>query len=112
MKSLTVGIITNNDHWQFEHEGVVSSVKIQGRWRSNNASSVVMACEKGFGIAYMPRTSFLGALQRNTLVPILEPFWSKGATSWIVYQNKRFLPMRARMAIDYLIKYFADWQEM
>lgn len=104
-------IVTNNDHWKFDQEGISYSIKVQGRWRSNNASSVVMACEKGFGIAYMPRTSFLGALQRNTLVPILEPYWSKGVSSWIVYQNRRFLPVRARLAIDYLIDHFSDWHE-
>ena len=104
-------ITSNNDHWVFEHNNIVDSIKIQGRWRSNNANAVVKACEKGLGIAYMPKSNFLASIKSNKLTPVLAPFWSKGASSWIVYQNRRFLPLRARLAIDHLVQYFADWQE-
>jgi DNA-binding transcriptional LysR family regulator len=59
----------------------------------------------------MPKSSFKAAVEQGSLVPVLEPYWSKGAHSWIVYQNKRFLPLRARLAIDYLVHHFADWTE-
>ncbi|MCR9595111.1 LysR family transcriptional regulator, partial [Vibrio alginolyticus] len=29
----------------------------------------------------------------------------------IVYQNRHFLPLRARLAIDFLLDHFVDWQE-
>lgn len=102
-------IVSNNDHWLFEHHNVTETIKVHGRWQSNNAHSVVAASEQGLGIAYMPKSSFREAIEKGKLIPILEPYWSKGSTSWIVYQNRRFLPMRARLAIDYLVEYFADW---
>lgn len=104
-------IISNNDHWSFEHHNVTQNIKVHGRWQSNNAHSVVAACEQGLGVAYMPKSSFKEAIKLGKLVPILEPYWSKGSSSWIVYQNRRFLPMRARLAIDYLTQHFAHWEE-
>lgn len=104
-------LISNNDHWQFQHQGINQSVKVNGRWRSNNAHAVVQACEQGLGIAYMPKSSFKQSLALGRLTPLLEPYWSQGSSSWIVYQNRRFLPMRARLAIDYLLAYFSQWRE-
>ncbi|QIR15625.1 LysR family transcriptional regulator [Shewanella aestuarii] len=107
-------IISNNDHWLFHGTDAKEqeiSVKVQGRWRSNNVPAVIAACEQHLGVAYLPKSSFIHSLEKGTLVPILHPFWSSGLTSWIVYQNRRFLPMRARLAIDYLLTHFKDWQE-
>lgn len=104
-------IIANDDHWLFEDENGVDNVKVHGRWRSNNAHAVVKACESGLGIAYMPRINFLESIALGTLTPVLQSYWSKGSSSWIVYQNRRFLPIRARLAIDHLIRHFAEWKE-
>jgi DNA-binding transcriptional LysR family regulator len=99
-------IISNNNYWLFDCDGRESRIAVSGRWKSNNAQAVIQACEKGLGIAYMPISNF-----PTSLTPVLAPFWGQGATSWIVYQNRRFLPMRARLAIDYLIDHFDNWNE-
>lgn len=106
-------IISNNDHWLFHHPETKAelNIKVEGRWRSNNVPAVIAAAEQGLGIAYLPKSSFISPLEKGSLTPVLNPFWTRGLTSWIVYQNRRFLPMRARMAIDYLIAHFKDWQE-
>ncbi|USD67382.1 LysR family transcriptional regulator [Vibrio sp. SCSIO 43136] len=105
-------IIANKDVWLFEESGqALNGVKVQGRMRSNNPNVVLAACEQGLGIAYLPKSSFNGALADGRLQPVLEPYWGSGSSSWIVYQNRRFLPMRARLAIDYLLEHFANWQE-
>ncbi|PWQ93661.1 LysR family transcriptional regulator [Leucothrix arctica] len=97
-------IIANNDHWLFEHDGQPQNIKVQGRWKSNNAHAVVNACEHGLGIAYMPQHNFLPSVERGDLVSVLKDYWHSDSHSWVVYQNRRFLPMRARMAIDYLVE--------
>ncbi|OFC70518.1 LysR family transcriptional regulator [Alteromonas confluentis] len=104
-------IISNNDTWKFQRNDVVETIKVKGRWRSNNANAVLQACEQGLGIAYMPASTFSAAVDCGRLQPVLKPWWGKGAGSWIVYQNRRFMPLRTRMAIDYLVDYFADWRE-
>lgn len=101
-------IISNNDHWLFEQQGDQQNIKVQGRWKSNNAHAVVNACEQGLGIAYMPQHNFLQSVKDAQLVPILNTFWRTDSHSWVVYQNRRFLPMRARLAIDYLLAHFSE----
>ncbi|WP_100753948.1 LysR family transcriptional regulator [Vibrio salilacus] len=105
-------IIANNDLWVFDKDQKpLSGVKVYGRWRSNNANAVVQACKEGLGVAYMPKSTFVEELKTGELVPVLEPYWGKGSSSWIVYQNRRFLPQRAKLAIEFLLNYFANWQE-
>ncbi|MCG9747608.1 LysR family transcriptional regulator [Shewanella sp. Isolate8] len=104
-------IISNNDHWLFQQGDGELSIKVEGRWRSNNVPAVIAAAEQHQGIAYLPKSSFIVPLAKGSLVPVLSSYWNRGITSWIVYQNRRFLPMRARMAIDHLLAHFADWQE-
>lgn len=104
-------ILTNNDHWLFEENQQSFEVKVASAWRSNNGNVVLQACEQGMGIAYMPASSFEPSISNGKLKPILRDYWSHGITSWIVYQNRRFLPMRARLAIDYLLQQFKDWKE-
>ena len=102
-------ILANSDHWTFIIDGIKQSIKVSGNWQSNNSNVVLDACEQGLGIAYMPDSTFTESIKQNKLVPILAPFCITGATSWIVYQNKQFMPLRARLAIDYLLEYFAKW---
>lgn len=105
-------IIANKDVWFFEKDGEqLDGVKVQGRWKSNNVHAVLHACEEGLGVAYLPKSSFKDAISSGRLVPVLESYWGSGNNSWIVYQNRHFLPLRARMAIDYLLDHFAEWQE-
>lgn len=101
-------IVSNNDHWAFVHGEHEQSVKVQGRWKSNNAYAVVNACEKGLGIAYMPEHNFINSIEQNKLVPVLNSFWRNESFSWVVYQDRRFLPMRARLAIDHLLAHFSE----
>ncbi|MAD45444.1 MAG: LysR family transcriptional regulator [Oceanospirillaceae bacterium] len=104
-------IISNNDTWKFSDGEESCSVKVKGRWSSNNTNVILKACEQGFGIAYLPQDNFITAIENGRLVPVLQPYWGTGASSWIVYQDKRFMPLRTRMAIDFLLEYFAGWDE-
>lgn len=103
--------LINNDIWNFQQNGELKSQRVNGRFQSNNANILVDACLRGLGIAYLPKSNFLPHLNSGELIPLLEPFWYQGISSWIVYQNRQFLPIRAKSAINYLLDYFADWQE-
>lgn len=102
-------ILANSDHWTFNIDGIKQSIKVSGNWQSNNSNVVLDACEQGLGIAYMPDSTFTESIKQKKLVLILAPFCITGATSWIVYQNKQFMPLRARLAVDYLLEHFAKW---
>jgi len=100
-------IISNNEHWLFEHNNMKQNIKVDGRWKSNNASAVLNACLQGLGIAYMPEHNFVSSVDNGKLKPILKEYWRKDSFSWIVYQNKQFLPLRVRLSIDHLLKHFS-----
>lgn len=104
-------LIANSDQWRFEAAGKKLVVKVNAKWRSNSGRSLIKACEAGLGICYMPKSSFANSLDSGQLVSILEPYWSSHITTWIVYANRQFLPVRARLAIEHLLAAFADWQE-
>ncbi|KKM98328.1 hypothetical protein LCGC14_1159050 [marine sediment metagenome] len=105
-------IISNNDHWLFDIDGHQKSIRVRGRWRCNNANVVAHACEQGLGIAYMPKSTFKDDIKNKHLVPVLDAFWGNGASSWIVYKNRQFQPLRARLAIDFLMKHFSNWDDV
>lgn len=102
-------LIANNDHWSFDVNGSKQTFKVPTHWRSNNSNVVVAACEKGLGLAYLPESTFNQSVGSGRVKPVLQPYWSKGATSWIVYQNRQFMPLRARLAIDFLADKFSHW---
>jgi len=104
-------IVANNNAWKFNLDGKKEVVRVKGKWRSNNANVVLAACKKGLGVAYMPKSTFKVAVKNEQVIPILEPFWGEGSSSWIVYQNKHFMPLRVRLAIDYLVQHFENWDE-
>ncbi len=104
-------LVANNEYWEFMDGGTRKTVRVEGRFRSNNTQALVCACRRGLGIAYMPRSSFLGLLDSPDIRPLLEEYCSPGVSSWVVYRNRRFLPMRARLAVEYLLQHFSDWEE-
>ena len=103
-------VLTNTDHWNFNIGGSTQGVKVKSHWRSNNANVALSACEQGLGIAYLPASTFIDSINQKRLVPILQDYWATGATSWIVYQNKQFQPLRAKLAIEFLLSHFSHWQ--
>lgn len=103
--------VYNNDHWTFQEAERVLTVKVAGRIHTNNQHALVHACECGLGISYMPKRNLQPLVEKGLLTPVLEPYWYQGINSWVVYPNRRFLPARARLAIQYLLDHFTDWQE-
>ena len=103
--------IVNHDHWTFREQQRTITLKVTPRFQSNNQHALVAACVAGLGIAYMPKSNLAPQVAEGALISVLEPFWFQEINSWVVYPNRRFMPARARLAIDYLLEYFADWQE-
>lgn len=97
------------ERWRFETPNGPRDVRILGNWRSNNEAAVIEACRRGMGIAYVQRENFSATLNEAGLAPTLEPYWAKEFTSWIVYPSRKYLPTRARRAVDYLLDRFRDW---
>jgi len=96
------------ERWSFKTPQGHEDVRVSGNWRSNNEAAIVEACRNGMGIAYLQRENFGAAVNDGRLTPTLEAYWAKEFTSWIVYPNRKYLPSRARLAVEYLLDHFRD----
>lgn len=103
-------LVANKPVWTFAKGPQSFSQKVPVRWQSNSARALVSACQAGLGVCYMPRSSYGSALNDGSLETVLEPY-SAAQTTWIVYANRRYLPARARRAIDFLLARFEQWSE-
>jgi DNA-binding transcriptional LysR family regulator len=103
-------IIANSDQWRFIEHGKTLTVKAKEAWRSNSARAVVAACEAGVGLAYLPETSYGDKLDSGALKPLLKDFWFEGTPTWLVFPSRRFMPLRARRAVEFLLEHFAVWR--
>jgi len=99
-------VLSDHTVWKFSDDDGVRDVRMNTRWICNDARAILSACRAGMGIAYMNQAGFGNALEKGELVKTLEDYWGPGRTSWIVYPSRKFLPARARFAIEFLLKKF------
>jgi len=99
---------TNSDKWVFMTPDTQKrlDVRISGNWIANNGHALRHAAIEGLGIAYAPHVNLKQGLDAKTLVPILQGYEDISRSSWIVYPERRHMPLRVRSAIDYLINNF------
>ena len=58
--------------WEFERDGRELRVRVEGQLTLSNLSQRIDAAESGLGLAYVPESSVLDALQYGRLVRVLE----------------------------------------
>ena len=97
---------TNHDRWRFcePKTGNPVDVRIRGRWIANNGHALRAGAIAGLGIAYAPSENLASAINAGLLVPILSGYEDPSRFSWIVFPEKRYMPLRVRKAIDYLFR--------
>ncbi len=102
-------LLTNQERWMFRDSdtGKSASIRVLGRWAANNGHALRHAAVAGLGIAYSPIENLNPALERGELVRILEEFVDDSRSSWIVYPERRHMPLRVRRTIDHLLDKFS-----
>lgn len=100
-------IVSTYTQWSFIDKNSTPKqsidVRVKGRIKANSVRTIIHACKSGMGIAYMPRTSFGDTIESGELVPVLDGYWKSRGATWLVYANRRYLPARARLAIEFLM---------
>ncbi len=104
-------VVTGYERWQFAASKGIEEVAVSGQWRSSDARTILVACRRGAGIAYMNRPAFGDALEDGSLITTLKPYWMPGRPSWIIYPSRKFLITRARRVVEFLLDRFRDWRE-
>lgn len=97
------------NRWPFLVEGAVTSVAVQGRFRSNNGMSLYALCLAGMGIMRIAEHLARPAIAEGRLVPLLERFQAPddGAFHAVFLPERDLLP-RIRVFVDYLAEAFRE----
>lgn len=94
------------NEWHYSRGSEQTSVKVNGPLRANTGDVLVRAALDGLGIVSEPSFVVHEALREGRLVRVL-PDWSPGQfTLYAVYANRRFMPPKLRVFIDFLAARF------
>ena len=99
-------ITTTYNRWTFQHNNEDINVSVKGKVKANSIKTLISACKSGLGILYLPQSTLAENFEAGQLVPILEPYWKCRGSTWIVYSDRKYLPARSRLAIEFLIAKF------
>ena len=89
--------------WEFETDGVKRTFKASGNFKANSADAVYHAALAGLGIARLSEYLVDSDLASGKLVRLLTEYSHETADIMAVYPDRRNLPPKVRVFLDYLI---------
>ena len=66
------------------------------------------AAKHGIGLAILPRFYVSEALEKGEVISVLEDFPKPQNILYALYPEKRLLPLKVRLLIDFLVEWFAQ----
>ena len=75
---------------------------------ANNGNAMTLLALAGHGIIMLPTFYVWESLQRGDLMPILENYSMTTMHAYAIYPATRYLPLKVRSLIDFLIDRFGD----
>ncbi|MBE2210888.1 MAG: LysR family transcriptional regulator [Xanthomonadaceae bacterium] len=75
--------------WEFERNGRELHARVEGQLAFSTAPHVVTAAVDGFGIAYLPESLLMGAVQAGKLIRVLEEWCPPFPGYHLYYPNRR-----------------------
>jgi DNA-binding transcriptional LysR family regulator len=92
--------------WVFVANGVETAVRVNARFRSDDAEILKLACLSGHGVLRTTELQVLDEIKSGNLVRILANYDTPGNTAiWALYPSGRYVLPRLRVLLDFL----ADW---
>ncbi len=93
--------LSSGDRWDFERDGVASSVVIRPRLRANTAEAVIEAAVAGLGVARTMSYPIARAVAAGTLQTMLRDHERPAIPISLVYPSQRLLPLKLRAFLDF-----------
>lgn len=95
-------LITNSEHWRMSIKKQSFKVKVNEAFRSNNVSVILQAAKQGLGLVYLPDSSIRQHINSGELLPVMQDYWEPEVPTWLMYANRKLLPVRTVKAIEFL----------
>lgn len=102
LPAVIYSLTTDGRGWTYRHpSGTEQTVALRPALHANSAGMMLEACLQGVGIAILPHFSCAGELADGRLVRVLpELETSPDRGIYVVYPDKRFVPLKVRAFID------------
>ncbi|WP_279203366.1 LysR family transcriptional regulator [Obesumbacterium proteus] len=93
--------------WTFCKGNEQIKVQPQGNYRANSSDAIYEALLQGGGVCQMPTFIVGDALKRGELVTVLDEYALPEHAIYVVFPEKKYMPRKVGVFIDYLQTYFA-----
>ena len=94
--------------WAFMVDGQVTHLRPSGRIDCSDGQVLHAWCLQGMGIAWRSTWEVEGDITAGTLVPVLEAFAAPPNGIYAVVPQRKHLPLRVRLWIDFLKQHYGD----
>ncbi|NVJ98920.1 MAG: LysR family transcriptional regulator [Alphaproteobacteria bacterium] len=95
-------------HWTFGEEGSRKGYRVDGQMASNSGMMQLAAAVEGLGIAILPDFFLKTVVQDGSVVTLFDDIPRPNSSLLALYPEKRLLPLKVRLFIDFLAKWLAD----
>ncbi len=96
------------DTWHFQDKGVAEHVKVTGNMHCNDGGVLTKWALAGHGLAWRSAWEVAEEITNARLVEVLPNFSAPGNDIYAVYPQRKFLPAKVRLFIDFLKRTFGD----
>ncbi|MDO9284931.1 MAG: LysR family transcriptional regulator [Aquabacterium sp.] len=94
--------------WAFQVDGTVTHLRPSGRIDCSDGQVLHAWCRQGLGIAWRSTWEVEGDIASGALVPVLEAFAAPPNGIYAVLPQRKHLPLRVRLWIDFLKHHYGD----
>lgn len=92
--------------WRFEKDGEQTSVRVSATLMSNSGIMQKEAALKGLAISALPRFFIHEELTNGRLIEVLPDWKSPQSHLYVLYPERRLLPLKVRVFIDFLANWY------
>lgn len=96
--------VGNSSSWVLNGPQGKVEVPVRGVQRYRSSAGLVHAVAAGVGLAPLPTVYFDDPVFKSVLVPVLTDYPISDATIYLVYVSRRYVPLKLRSFIDFLVE--------
>ena len=104
-------LLSTRNEWHFHGPKGKESVRVSGRFSANSPDAVRASILAGKGVAVTPTWLMNDCIEDGRVVPILRDYTPTPMQIHALYPERRFVPAKVRIFIDYLREALADLHE-
>lgn len=95
--------------FEYEQDGQTCHLPMAGALTVNNAEAYLSACQAGLGLIQVPRLAVQSLLETGALIEVLPRHPPPPMALHLVYAQRRQLPRRVRVLMDWLAEAVRPW---